>query len=117
MDTSAVLQQVHRYEAAVTRLDASAAHAVWPATDRAAFVKQFTALREQRLRLERCTVAVPDVRARVTCRGTLTYRPRVGDHSTRTTRGTWLFVLERNGERWVIDDVTAPTAAAPPTGG
>ena len=61
-------------------------------------MKQFTGLREQRLRLDRCTVTATGDTAAVTCRGTLSYRPRVGDHSTRTTRGTWRFALERDGE-------------------
>ena len=113
-DTTDVLREVHRYEAALSRMDAAATQAAWPGADHGALVRQFTNLREQRLRLERCTVDAPGDRAAVTCRGTLSYRPRVGDHSTRTTRGTWRFVLERDGPRWVIDDVVAPVVKAAP---
>jgi hypothetical protein len=113
-DTADVLREVRRYETALTRMDASAAHAAWPGADRGDLVRQFTGLREQRLRLDRCTVTAPDDTAAVTCRGTLSYRPRVGDHSTRTTRGTWRFALERDGERWVIEDVAAPASGPMP---
>ncbi len=43
--TTAVLQEVRRYEVAYTRMDAAATHAVWPSADRESLVRQFTGLR------------------------------------------------------------------------
>lgn len=111
--TTAVLQEVRRYEVAYTRMDAAATHAVWPSADRESLVRQFTGLREQYLRLERCVVEGQGDAALVTCRGTLRYRPRLGDHSTRVHRGAWRFALERRADGWVIASVDAP--AEPPS--
>jgi hypothetical protein len=42
------------------------------------------------------------------CRGTLRYRPRVGDHDTRTIEGTWRFTLLQRADDWVVDGVDSP---------
>lgn len=103
-----VIDTVRRYEAAYTRMDAQATQAVWPTADRQQLVATFTALREQRLTLSRCVPTVTDTHATVTCRGTLRYRPRIGDHSTRLESGRWRFDLERAGAGWVVTAVQAP---------
>lgn len=112
-DTGAMLREVHRYEAALSRMDAAAVRAAWPGADQVSLAREFTSLREQRLRLDSCTVDDRDEYAAVTCRGTLSYRPRVGDHTTRTTRGPWRFTLGRDGDGWVIEDVRSPAAPTP----
>ncbi len=103
-----VLDTVRRYESAYTRMDVRATQAVWPTADRQQLVAAFTALREQRLTLARCVPTLAGTHATVTCRGTLRYRPRVGDHSTRTETGPWRFELERAGDGWVVTAVQAP---------
>lgn len=112
-DTGPMLREVHRYEAALSRMDAAAVRAAWPGADQVALAREFTGLREQRLRLDGCTVDDRGELAAVTCRGTLSYRPRVGDHTTRTTRGPWRFTLGRDGDGWVIEDVRPPAAPTP----
>ena len=60
----------------------------------------------KRLRLHDCTISGAGAQASGTCRGTLRYRPRVGDHSTRLRYGTWRFAMEREDGRWLIRRVT-----------
>ncbi len=110
----AVMREVRRYESAYTRMDAAAVLAVWPAADRQAVIRHFTGLREQRLQLGGCVVESPADTASVTCRGTLRFRPRVGDHTTRTLRGRWRFALDRQAEGWAIAEVHAPAGPTVP---
>lgn len=96
------------YERAVTRSDTAATREVWPSANAKALTDAFSAVREQRLQLGACDVDVQGERATAICRGTLRYRPRVGDHSTRIRRGRWEFQLERTEGRWIIQSVDAP---------
>jgi hypothetical protein len=104
----AILGTVQQYASAWSRLDARATQALWPSVDRASLVGTFTAIREQRLTLAGCKATVADDLAAVTCRGTLRYRPRVGEHSTRTEQGRWTFDLARRDQSWVIASVGRP---------
>ena len=104
--TRQVLRLLQRYETAYSRMDASAAVEVWPSADQEVLTRTFTAMREQRLRLHDCTISGAGAQASGTCRGTLRYRPRVGDHSTRLRYGTWRFAMEREDGRWLIRRVT-----------
>jgi hypothetical protein len=101
-----VLGLLRSYQAAYSRMDAAAAAKVWPSANQEALTRAFTAVREQRLWLHGCTISGTDAQASGTCRGTLRYRPRVGDHSTRLRYGTWRFALEREAGRWLIRRVT-----------
>ena len=89
-------------------MDASATQAVWPAADRQALVTTFTALREQRLTLSRCRGTMQGDTAIVLCRGTLRYRPRVGNHDTRIREGNWRFTMLQRADDWVVDGVESP---------
>lgn len=103
-----ILGTVEAFGTAWSRLDADGTRRVWPGADRAVLQRTFNGLREQRLTLDGCAVSVADDEATARCAGTLRYRPRVGDHSTRTRRGRWAFDLERKRTGWVITDVTSP---------
>jgi hypothetical protein len=107
-ETPAVLEAVRRYAEAWNRLDARATQAIWPSADRAQLVERFTAIREQRLTLSGCSTSVDGARATVSCLGTLRYRPRLGDHTTRVQQGPWWFGLDRSSGAWLIDDVNQP---------
>ena len=107
-ETPAVLEAVRQYAEAWNRLDARATQAIWPAADRTRLVERFTALREQRLTLNGCSTSVDGARASVSCVGTLRYRPRVGDHTTRVQQGPWRFGLDRSSGAWLIDGVNEP---------
>ena len=102
------LATVGRFAAAYNRMDANATQAVWPAADREALVTTFSALREQRLTLSRCRGTMEGATATVMCRGTLRYRPRVGNHDTRSVEGTWRFSLLQRADEWVVDGVESP---------
>ena len=104
--TRQVLQALRKYETAFSRMDAGATSAVWPSANRDELTRTFTAVREQRLWLHGCTVSGTGPTAAGTCRGTLRYRPRVGDHSTRLRHGTWRFALEQADDTWLISRVT-----------
>lgn len=104
----AAIDVVREYAAAYSRMDARAAQAVWPTADRQALASRFNGLREQRLTLSGCRGQLLDVGAAVACKGILRYRPRVGDHSTRTREGTWRFELAPDGDTWRIGLVTEP---------
>lgn len=103
-----VLATVGRFAAAYNRMDASATQAVWPTADHQALVTTFTALREQRLTLSRCGGAMNGDTATVLCRGTLRYRPRVGNHDTQIVEGTWRFTMLQRANDWVVENVEAP---------
>ena len=103
-----VIDAIRRYAAAYNRLDATATQAVWRSADRAQLVQVFTGLREQRLTLRDCVVHASGNDATATCRGTLRYRPRVGEHSTISRAGRWDFVLGRGADAWVIYTIAAP---------
>jgi hypothetical protein len=89
-----------RYEAAYTRLDARAAHAVWPGVDRGALARAFSALESQRLHLGNCDVAVDGGSARAECAGTATWTPKVGSGRTESRR--WAFDLKNASGAWQI---------------
>ena len=87
-------------------MDASATRAVWPSANANVLARTFTGVREQRLRLAPCRVDRSGQHATATCAGTLRYRPRVGEHSTRVRRSQWAFELERTTAGWVIRSVS-----------
>ena len=95
-------------------MDARATQAVWPTADRQALVTTFTALREQRLTLSRCRGALNGDTATVLCRGTLRYRPRVGNHDTRTLEGNWRFTMLQRADDWVVEASSRPDDPARP---
>ena len=102
------LATVGRFAAAYSRMDANATHAVWPAADRQTLVTTFTALREQRLTLSGCRGTMQEAAATVMCQGTLRYRPRVGNHDTRTVEGPWRFTVVQRDSEWVVGHVESP---------
>jgi hypothetical protein len=107
-ETPFLIGTVQQYASAYSRLDARATRAVWPGADRQGLVASFTGLREQRLSLAACAASVAGDSGAVTCRGTLRYRPRVGDHTTRTRQGRWRFDMTRQSGAWVIASVQQP---------
>ncbi len=106
--TAPVHGVMRSFETAWTRMDTAATLAVWPTAKVDVLTRAFTNMREQRLRLAPCRVARTGTRATATCEGTLRYRPRVGDHSTRVRRDRWDFDLEQTGRGvWQIRRVKA----------
>ena len=95
-----------RYEAAYSRLDASAARAVWPSVDERALARAFGGLQAQRLSLGRCEVSVSGATARADCSGSATWTPKVGGGG-RTQERRWRFDLNNAGGAWQISRAEA----------
>lgn len=96
-----------QYRAAYQGLDVRAARAVWPSVDAKALSKAFERLEEQQLVFDSCDIAVSGgARALVSCRGSVSYVPRVGK-ARRADQREWEFALTRVDDAWVIDSVSA----------
>ena len=106
-DVASVRETLSRYGAAYSRLDASAARAVWPSVDVRALGRAFSELRSQRVTLADCDIAVDGARAKAACRGAATYVPRAGDQNPRTEARDWRFELEKGRDaNWRIASAT-----------
>jgi len=107
VDESALVRAVLAgYEAAYSRLDASAARAVWPGVDERALARAFDGLQAQRLSLGRCEVSVNGGTARADCSGSATWTPKIGGGG-RTQNRRWRFDLENAAGRWHISRAEA----------
>jgi hypothetical protein len=90
-----------RFEAAYSRLDASAAHDVWPAVDERALAHAFDGLASQRVSLGTCDVTLNGASARATCSGRAAWTPKVGG-GQRTESRQWTFDLKNADGTWRI---------------
>ena len=114
VEVASVREALSRYGAAYSRLDATAARAVWPSVDARALGRAFAELRSQRITFDDCDIAVDGARARAACRGATTYVPRAGDQSPRTEARAWRFELEKGRDaNWHIAsaNISVPRAS------
>jgi hypothetical protein len=96
-----------KYRAAYQGLDVRAARAVWPSVDGKALSKAFERLAEQQLVFDSCDIAVSSgARALASCRGSVSYVPRVGK-ARRADQREWEFALTKVDDAWLIDSVSA----------
>jgi hypothetical protein len=95
-----VREVLQRYEAAYSRLDAAAAHAIWPGVDESALARAFNGLQAQQLSLGRCDVSVTGGSAQATCLGSASWTPKVGNGRTAARR--WHFDLQNASGGWRI---------------
>ena len=98
---------LNQYARAYSRLDASAARAVWPSVDERALSNAFAGLASQALDFDGCSIDVRGAAAHATCRGTASYVPKVGNGRPRIEPRTWRFELRRDGDVWTIADAVA----------
>lgn len=101
----AIVDVLRRYQAAYSRMDVSAARAVWPSVDARALARGFGTLAEQALAFGTCEIAVVEDRATAMCPGTLRYRPRVGSTAPQRRNGRWEVGLARGADGWSITSV------------
>ena len=101
-DETIVRSVLRQYESAYSRLDASAASAVWPGVNRGALARAFEGLESQRFSLGSCDVAVNGPEAHATCSGSATWEPKVGG-GLRTEARRWDFALRKSGGGWQIE--------------
>lgn len=102
-DEAGVRRTIESYRSAYDRLDAAAASALVPSLDGKALARAFSTLASQRLDFESCTVDTAGASgARATCVGRAASVPKVGSSKPRVDGRRWSFVLDRQGDRWVI---------------
>jgi hypothetical protein len=108
VDQSAMVRQtLQRYRSAYDGLDASSAHAVWPAVNQVALARAFEGLESQTLKFDACDVRVRGEAATATCQGSASYVPKIGNRQPRTEARTWNFTLHKAGDDWKIDSARA----------
>ncbi len=106
-DERQVLDVMHQYQSAYSRMDVARLQALWPAGDRDALARTFGATSEHRLTLDRCVVEVSDADASTRCLGVLRFRPRRSDARTGVQRQEWTFQLQRGAGHWAIASVAS----------
>jgi hypothetical protein len=103
----AIAAVLNRYQQAFSRLDASAAQAVWPSVDVKALGKAFDQLDQQTFDLEACDITTIGARAEAECTGNARYIRKVGNRVVRVEPRQWRFTLRQINEEWVIETVDA----------
>lgn len=107
LDRTRVTDVLNAYADAYGRLDARAAHRVWPGVDERALARAFAGLASQSLAFDDCAIDVRGERAEVSCRGRASYVGKVGRRDPRTEPREWRFSLRREGESWQIQHAEA----------
>ena len=98
-----VMDVLDRYARAYERMDVGAAKALWPSLDDKRLRRAFAQLDGQQVQLGSCGVSITGDDANARCRGSATFRPKVGAVVRRT--GTeWKFNLSRASAGWQIVD-------------
>lgn len=97
-----VRKVIERYRDAYERLDAAAAHAVWPGVDQAALSRAFGGLTSQRIEFERCDIWRDAQAAFASCAGRASYVPKVGSAQNDVPRA-WHFRFQRRPVGWTIE--------------
>ncbi len=101
-DAGQIEGTLRRYVDAYGRLDAAAAHAVWPTVDQRALARAFENLESQGIVFEHCDVAVAGDDATAACSGRARYVPKVGSREPLVERRQWTFRLRRADAGWQI---------------
>jgi hypothetical protein len=96
-----------RLQLGYARRDATLVKQVWPSVDERALARAFEGLRSQNVTFDRCETRVTAPTGEMQCHGVTTYVPRFGAQAARSESRQWRFRMEKNGENWVIDSVTA----------
>jgi hypothetical protein len=105
--TEIIRDVLNRYTHSFETMDLGATKAVYPSVDDRALQKAYRALDGQQVRLSNCGVSIegPDANAR--CRGTATYRPKIGPRTVQLTDLEWMFRLARGDAGWQIVNANA----------
>jgi hypothetical protein len=96
-----------RLQLGYARRDAALVKQVWPSVDVRALERAFDGLQSQSVTFEQCETRVTTPTGEMQCRGVTTYVPRIGGQYRRTESRQWRFRMEKQGENWIIDSVTA----------
>lgn len=93
-----------RYASAFERLDVRAAKAVRPTLDDRALQRAFEQLDAQQVRFASCSYSISERDANARCRGSATYRPKVGRRVVHVAGREWTFNLSKDDGGWQIVD-------------
>ena len=105
-DREEIAKTIGAYAQGYTSLDAASVRRVWPTVNVDALRNAFAQLEYQRVAFTGCMVAIRDLHASATCRGTTTYVPRVGAQGRMTASRVWTFALRKLVNTWVIDSAS-----------
>jgi hypothetical protein len=106
-DEQLVKDVLQRYRSAYEELDARRAQAVWPGVNEPALQRAFQGLESQNLTFDGCDVQLRGPAATATCRGTMTYVPKVGSREPHVEPRVWNFTLQKTGDAWQIQNARA----------
>jgi hypothetical protein len=98
-DEEKIRSVLDQYASAYSRLDATAASAIFPGIDRRALARAFDGLAAQSIHLGACDVRVAIESAMVDCAGSATWTPKIGGGS-RTEPRRWQFRLRNTSGNW-----------------
>lgn len=98
-DEEKIRSVLDQYASAYSRLDATAASAIFPGVDRRALARAFDGLAAQSIHLGACDVRVAIESAMVDCAGSATWTPKIGGGS-RTEPRRWQFRLRNESGAW-----------------
>jgi hypothetical protein len=107
-DRTAIGGVLQSYRTAYNALDATSASTIWQGLDTRALQRAFATLSRQDVSFDRCDVRVTSAdRAVASCRGVLSYVPKIGDGTPQQRRLSWSFDFQRAADRWLIASVSA----------
>jgi hypothetical protein len=107
-DRVAIGDVLQSYRSAYNALDATSVSTIWQGLDTRALQRAFSTLSQQDVRFDRCDVRITaSDRAVASCRGILSYVPRIGDGAPQQRRLSWNFDFQRAAGRWLIAAVSA----------
>src|SRR5688500_10574439 len=100
-----VLEVLHRYTRAFENMDVQATKAVWPSVDDRKLQRVYRQFDAQQVRFASCKFSINGSDANARCRGSATYRPKVGSRVQLKER-EWTFNLSRDDAGWQIVNQT-----------
>jgi hypothetical protein len=108
VDRDAIGDVLRSYRTSYNALDATSVSTIWQGLDTRALQRAFSTLSRQDVSFDRCDVRMTSAdRAVASCRGLLSYVPKIGDGEAQQRRLTWTFDFQRAAGRWLIASVAA----------
>lgn len=104
---SAQIQRaLNQYRDGFSTLDVAAVKVVWPDADEAAMRRQFSALYDQNVQFDACSISTTDQHATAFCRGSISAIAGGRNGVRRTQAREWRFTLRDARGRWLIASVS-----------
>jgi hypothetical protein len=97
-----VRQLLDEYTGAFERRDVGATKALYPTVDGKALARAYEQIASQRLTLESCGITISGSTANARCRGSATFRPRIGTRPVQIASREWTFDFSKQDTSWRI---------------